>query len=257
MYMQTPLKHLRSCFGTLFVVCSHQVASEVGSYWGSCTAKFSQDNTWSQTTRAKGHNSERCSPFSRGPLQRAQCSWCGHPLFWRLSAVRILSCSRIHAWILHLFFAFAFQMRSCWNFRCEPLNFTLYAEWVEYTPLAIHFQVMESETSGYSWTLWILIHRPTNSWSSNANVILIRSDLIQLPLLSSWWTDLFLRRASMSRCGARYLGASLSSQLWCQKHALLPLPIVTVVEALKRRRSVSLHGTSVPTQGFGSSPHSC
>jgi hypothetical protein len=79
----------------LVAVCSHQVASEAGSCWGSCTAKFFLDNTWSQTTRAKGHNSERCSPLSRGPLQTAQCSWCGHSLFWRLSAIRILSCSKI------------------------------------------------------------------------------------------------------------------------------------------------------------------
>jgi hypothetical protein len=201
-----PLKRLCSWFGTLFSVCSHQVASEEGSCWGSCKAKFSHDSTWSQTTRAKGHSSERCSPFSRGPLQRAQCSWCGYPLFWRLSAVRILSCNRIQAWILHLFSAFAFQMRSCWNFRWEPLN---------YTPSAVHFQVMESGTSGCSWTLWILIHRPTNSWSSTTDVILVHSDLIQLPLLSSWRTDLFLQGASMNRCGARYLGASQSSQLWC------------------------------------------
>ena len=29
-YMQTPLKRLCSCFGTLFAICSHQVASEAG-----------------------------------------------------------------------------------------------------------------------------------------------------------------------------------------------------------------------------------
>ena len=36
------------------------------------------------------------------------------------------------------------------------------------------------------------------------------------------------------RCGARFLRASPSSQLWCQNYAFIPSPIVTVVEALKR-----------------------
>ena len=44
----------------------------------------------------------------------------------------------------------------------------------------------------------------------------------------------------MNRCSARYLGGSLSSQLWCQKRALLPFPIVIVVEALKSSRSRSV-----------------
>ena len=83
------------------------------------------------------------------------------------------------------------------------------------------------------------------------------SDLIQLPLCSSCRTVLFFLRTSMNMCGAKYLGASPSNQLWCQKRALLPLPIVTVVEELKRSRSASLHGTPNPTQGLGSWPHSC
>jgi hypothetical protein len=156
----------------------------------------------------KGHDSKRCSLVSRGPLQREQWSWCGHPFFCRLSAVRILSRSRIQAWILHLFSGFAFQMRSCLNFWCKHLNCTLYAERAEYSLSVVHFLVMESGTSGCSRTLCIMIHRPTNSCSSTADVILVRSDLIQLPLVSSWRTDLFLRHTSMNRCGTRYLGAS-------------------------------------------------
>ena len=51
--------------------------------------------------------------------------------FWRLLAVRTLSCMRIQACILHLFSAFAFQMSSCWNFRWEPPNCILDAERVK------------------------------------------------------------------------------------------------------------------------------
>jgi hypothetical protein len=83
------------------------------------------------------------------------------------------------------------------------------------------------------------------------------SDLIQLPLCNSWRTILFFLRTNLNRLGARYLGASPSNQLWRQKRAVLPLPMVTMVEELKRRQSVSMHNTCVPTQGLGLSPHSC
>ena len=108
-------------------------------------------------------------------------------------------------------------------------------------------------TSGCGCTPCNLIQSPIISWSYVVVVTYARSDRIQLSLHSSWLTVLFFLRT----CGAKYLGASPSSQLWCQKRALLPFPIVTVVEELKRRRSVLLHGTSVPTHGFESSTHSC
>lgn len=112
-------------------------------------------------------------------------------------------------------------------------------------------------TLGCNCTPCSLIHKPTNSWICIVVVICVHSDLIQLPLCNFWQTVLFFVCTSLNRFGARYPGASPSNQPWCQKRALLPLPMVIVVEALKRRQSMSLHGTSVPNKGCGSSPHSC
>ncbi|WVZ95362.1 hypothetical protein U9M48_041136 [Paspalum notatum var. saurae] len=76
-------------------------------------------------------------------------------------------------------------------------------------------------------------------------------------LVSSCATELFFLLTRSKRCGARLRGASPSSQLWCQNLALLPLPIVTEVEAWNNKRSMLLHGTWSPTQGFEPSIHSC
>jgi hypothetical protein len=116
---------------------------------------------------------------------------------------------------------------------------------------------MESCTSGMSCTSWILNQRATNSCIWTDVVIRILRELIQLPFCSFWQTVLFFWLASSKRWGARYLGASPSSQLWCQKHALLPFPIVVVIEALKSKWSRSLCGSVILTQGFESWTHSC
>ena len=117
--------------------------------------------------------------------------------------------------------------------------------------------MIESCTSSCSRTFSNLTHRSTNSYTCVDVVICARKDLIQFPLSSSWRIVLFFLRASLKRLGARYLGASPSSKAWCQNQALWPLPMVTVVEELNRRRSMSLHGTIVPTHGLESSTHSC
>jgi hypothetical protein len=61
---------------------------------------------------------------------------------------------------------------------------------------------------------------------------------------------------SQKRFGARYLGASPSSQLLCQKRAFAPSPRETVVEKLNRRWLTSLQGRSIPAQGLESSVQS-
>jgi hypothetical protein len=82
-------------------------------------------------------------------------------------------------------FCFPNEIMLDFLMQTSQLHFNLYVERVEYTPSAVHFHVMESRTLGCGRTLWILIHRPTNSWSSTTDVILVRSDMIQLTLLSS------------------------------------------------------------------------
>jgi hypothetical protein len=96
-----------------------------------------------------------------------------------------------------------------------------------------------------------------NSRICEVVVICVRSDLIELPLCNSWLTALFFLRASLNRLGTRYLSASPSSQAWCQNRALWPFPIMIVVEALNRRRLISLHDTFVPTHSLESSVYSC
>ena len=90
-----------------------------------------------------------------------------------------------------------------------------------------------------------------------AEVIFPLSERIQLLFQSSCCTNWFFLETSRNRFGARYLGASLSNQLWCQKRVFAPSPKEILIEALKRRRSTSLHGSSEPSHGLESSIHSC
>jgi len=88
-----------------------------------------------------------------------------------------------------------------------------------------------------------------------AEVIFPLSERIQL-LFQSSCCRIFLE-TSRNRFGARYLGASPSNQLWCQKRVFAPSPKEILIEALKRRRSTSVHGSSEPSHGLESSTHSC
>jgi len=124
-------------------------------------------------------------------------------------------------------------------------------------PSVVHFQEMESSVSGCRCTCWSLIQSETNSSICTVVVIFPLRDLIQVLLVSSCATELFFLLTRSKRCGARLHGASPSSQLWCQNLALVPLPIDTEVEAWNNKRSMSLHGTWSPTQGFEPSVHSC
>jgi hypothetical protein len=99
----------------------------------------------------------------------------GTPLFCRLSTIRTLLCMSIQAWTLHLFSTCAFQMSSAWNFRCDPPNWILYAEHVEYFPSAIHFRVIESCMPSSICTICILVHSSANSWICVEVVIMSRA----------------------------------------------------------------------------------
>jgi hypothetical protein len=68
--MSTLLNVRCSCFGTLLATSSHQAARHWGFCWGSCTSRFSRDNTRLQTTLEKGHSKDRCNPVSKGPLHK-------------------------------------------------------------------------------------------------------------------------------------------------------------------------------------------
>ena len=116
---------------------------------------------------------------------------------------------------------------------------------------------MESSISEFRNTPWIRIHSETNSSSWVVFVILFCSALIQKLFVSSCATVLFFLCTSSKSCGARFRGASPSSQAWCQNLVFLPLPIVMVVDALKKKRSISVHGISRPDQGLLSALHSC
>ena len=74
---------------------------------------------------------------------------------------------------------------------------------------------------------------------------------------SSCCTARFFLKTSRNKFGAKYLGASPSSQLWCQNLVFAPSPKVIMIDELKRRRSTSVHGSSEPIQGLESSTHSC
>lgn len=133
-----------------------------------------------------------------------------------------------------------------------------------YFPFVVHCQAMESSISGSSWTSWILIHMEINSSSCVASFIFPRSALIQVLLCNSWITGQFLRLTRLNSLfdtrlysfGASVLGAAPCSQLPCQNLAFLPFPTVSIMDALKSRRSVASQGVSMPTQGLESSTHS-
>ena len=90
-----------------------------------------------------------------------------------------------------------------------------------------------------------------------AEVIFLPSERIQLLFRSSRCTVRFLLETRRNKFGARYLGASPSSQLLCQNLVFAPSPKVIMIEELKRRRSTSVHGSSEPIQGLEISTHSC
>jgi len=122
--MTMPLNRLRSVRGTLLEAFSHHCMISRGSFCccPSSPSKCSQDRIWLQTALANGQHKHRCSPVSKVPLQRTQCSSCGQPLFSKLSAVSSFPCIRIQTKTLHLFSVGAFQMRSLRNFVKEPLT---------------------------------------------------------------------------------------------------------------------------------------
>jgi hypothetical protein len=123
-------------------------------------------------------------------------------------------------------------------------------------PSGVHFQVIESCTPGYSWMFCILIHKDMNSSRCVAVVILPLRDRIPPSFWSSCWTDLFFLLTSSKSYGARFLGASPSSQLWCQNCAFVPFPTVTMVDALNNNLSVGLQGNSEPAHGLEGSTQS-
>lgn len=106
-------------------------------------------------------------------------------------------------------------------------------------------------------TSWIRIQRDTNSSMWTTEEIFLLNERIQLLFWSSCCTVRFFLEASRNKFGARFLGDSPSSQLWCQKRVFAPSPKVILVEELKSRRSTSLHGSSEPIHGLESSTHSC
>ena len=124
MYITRPLNLFRSAGGALLAAFSHQgiICSGSSCCWPNIPSKCSQVRTWFQTAFAKGQHIHKWRPVSKGPLHRTQCYWCGHPLFCKLSAVRIFPWIRIQVNTLHLFSVCAFQMWSLGNFAKEPLN---------------------------------------------------------------------------------------------------------------------------------------
>ena len=116
--MTMPLNFLLWSLLICGTTCSHQVRKWLGS---SCICSRSvlipsQMKTWFQTALAKAQLKERCTDVSKGPLQSTQCSWQGHRLFCRLSAVRIFSLLKIHMKTLHLFSCPL--SRSDWSWKC-------------------------------------------------------------------------------------------------------------------------------------------
>jgi hypothetical protein len=70
-------------------------------------------------------------------------------------------------------------------------------------------------------------------------------------------TDPFFVLDITNRLGAKWHGASPSSQASCQKRHLWPSPTTTLVEVVKSAWSVPSVGVSMPAQGLVSSTHSC
>jgi hypothetical protein len=105
-----------------FVRCHGAVINVGGSRTGLWTqgpynfsiSKCFQDRTRFQTTLQMGTVRTNVGQFPT-PSHKALCSWGGHPLFSRLFAARILSCTSIYVKTLHLFSAYIFHIRSLWN----------------------------------------------------------------------------------------------------------------------------------------------
>jgi hypothetical protein len=70
------------------------------------------------------------------------------------------------------------------------------------------------------------------------------------PIVWKFLLDRIVLLTISNRCTAKFLRASPSSQLLCQKQTFAPTPIVIVVDELKSSRSVSLQGSSDPAHGL-------
>ena len=88
-------------------------------------------------------------------------------------------------------------------------------------------------------------------------VILSLRERIHAPLCSSCWTVLFFLLTSWKRWDAKFLGASPSSPLLCQKRVFCPSPTMTMIDAWKSSLSALLQGRSDPTHGLDLCTHSC
>jgi hypothetical protein len=66
---------------------------------------------------------------------------------------------------------------------------------------------------------------------------------------------MFFLLAFLYRFGAIVLGACPSIQLDPEKSAIFPLPIVTIVDALKRSTSALSHGNCMPSHAFSLTFH--
>jgi hypothetical protein len=62
------------------------------------------------TSTAKGQSLQRCVTVSKDRIQREQLRLQGHPLFCKLSAVKILLCNKVQAKKRHFGSVFAFQI---------------------------------------------------------------------------------------------------------------------------------------------------
>jgi len=102
--------------GTFFAASSHQSWMCKGSvgdvYQSAPSPRFGSTPLWRMGIEVIG-----AVQSPRVQSQRTQRSWRGHPLLYKLSAVRILSWMRIHTKTLHLFLVCAFQI---WLFLNLP-----------------------------------------------------------------------------------------------------------------------------------------
>ena len=139
-----------------------------------------------------------------------------------------------------------------------PRNCALYAEAVEYSPVAESFHLMVSCVPFCSTVCRTRPQSCTNSTKCvMLKVVVFLISRIQLLFCKASATVRHFLLEALNKFGAMSLGRRPCSQPDCQNFVFFPSPMVIVVQAAKRSRSVSSQGISEPTHAFSGETHSC
>jgi len=160
-----------------------------------------------------------------------------------LFAVRIFLCSNVHAKNLHFGSALAFHIGMIRSLLYGPSNRMWYALLDVYSPSVVQRHIMLSSLLASSWTCCTASHIRTYSWISAVERIGVMWEIHLLSYIA-FCTMTFFFLAFLKKVGAKLLGAIPCTRDQVPNLVVLPSPIVTIVDVVKKSLSRPSHGSS-------------